>query len=164
MPKLDDLNAIEREEFTRLVGPVFENSPWIAQRASMRRPFKSVDDLHQGLCGVVNAATETEKLSLVCAHPDLAERLALTPESRREQEKAGLRERTPAEEVQFRKWNREYRERFGFPFVICARMNNRQTMLDAFAARLQNAPDQELETALAEIFKIAKLRLEDLIG
>ena len=164
MPKLAELNALGRDEFTSVLGPVFEKSAWIAKRAWAERPFDSLDDLHDKLCGVVNAASGVEKLSLVCAHPDLADRLDLTPESEREQQTAGLRELTEDELAMFQSYNREYRKKFGFPFVICARMNDKQRMLNAFAARLQNARDVELETALSEIAKIAKLRLMDLIG
>ncbi len=163
MPKLAEINALGRNEFTSVVGPVFENSPWIAERAWANRPFASVTDLHAKLCAIVDAASTREKLSLVGAHPDLADRLDLTAESEREQRSAGLRELTDDELARFRHANRGYREKFGFPFVICARMNDKQTMLDAFAARLQNPPEVELNTALSEIFKIAKLRLMDLI-
>ena len=163
MSKLAELNTLEREEFARVVGPVFEHSSWIAHRAWNARPFSSADDLHEKLCGVVTDATAAEKLSLVCAHPDLADRTELTPASQEEQQSAGLGELSPDEQTAFHERNREYREHFGFPFVICARMNNKGAMLDAFAARLQNSPEIELETALAEIVKIAKLRLTDLI-
>jgi 2-oxo-4-hydroxy-4-carboxy--5-ureidoimidazoline (OHCU) decarboxylase len=64
----------------------------------------------------------------------------------------------------FDKYNREYRERFGFPFVICARQNKKEAMLAGFERRLKNSPVQEIEAALAEILKIAELRLYDLIA
>jgi len=63
----------------------------------------------------------------------------------------------------FQKYNACYRERFGFPFVICARLNKKKAILDALPVRLQNSREQEIEAALREIFKIAELRLKDLV-
>ena len=88
---------------------------------------------------------------------------ALTAESQREQAAAGLKELSPDEVSFFENYNREYRERFGFPFVICARLNKKEAILRAFPQRLKNSRDEEIATALDEIFKIAQLRLADLI-
>ena len=63
-----------------------------------------------------------------------------------------------------RDYNRRYREKFGFPFVICARVNKKDAILAAFPGRLENSRAEEIETALREIFKIADLRLHDLIA
>ena len=163
MPKLAELNALGREEFTRLLGPVFEHSPWVAARTCSQRPFQSREDLHAALCATVAKASDDEKLSLIRAHPDLIGDADLTEASRAEQARAGLDHASPAEVTQFREWNRAYRERFGFPFVICARLNKKEAIARAFPLRLQNSREQEMETALDEIFKIAALRLRDLV-
>lgn len=149
--------------FVRVVGPVFEHSPWIAERAAASRPFASLDSLHAALCEVVTCATADEQLALIRAHPDLVGRAVLTAESRTEQAAAGLTDISPEEMAQFDRYNREYKARFGFPFVICARLNKKDAILSAFPGRLRNPPEQERETALAEIFKIAQLRLLILI-
>jgi 2-oxo-4-hydroxy-4-carboxy--5-ureidoimidazoline (OHCU) decarboxylase len=47
------------------------------------------------------------------------------------------------------------------PFIICARLNKKDAILAAFPARLQNSAEEERTTALAEVFKIARLRLDD---
>jgi 2-oxo-4-hydroxy-4-carboxy-5-ureidoimidazoline decarboxylase len=163
MPNLAQLNAMPREEFTRVVGPVFEHSPWIAERASERRPFASREELHGAMCEVVRNASTDEQLALIRAHPDLVGRAVLTSESQHEQASAGLGNLTPEEVAQFDSYNREYRERFGFPFVICARLNKKEAILSAFPERLRNSREKEIETALAEIYKIAELRLRDLV-
>jgi len=159
---LSEINAMDRDEFVRVVGQVFEHSPWIAERAATRRPFASLDSLHATLCEVVTRAAADEQLALICAHPDLVGRAVLTAESRSEQAAAGLTDISPEEMAQFDRYNREYKARFGFPFVICARLNKKDAILHAFPTRLQNSPELERETALAEIFKIAQLRLADL--
>jgi 2-oxo-4-hydroxy-4-carboxy-5-ureidoimidazoline decarboxylase len=164
MPKLAELNVLDRAEFTRIVGPVFEHSPWIAARTAAQRPFASRDALHAALIATVAQASDEEKLSLIRAHPDLIGDAHLTAASQAEQAGAGLLDVNAEEAAQFREYNRQYRERFGFPFVICARLNKKESIAQAFPIRLRNSRQQEMETALHEISKIAELRLEDLIG
>jgi hypothetical protein len=79
---LSEINAMDCDEFVRVVGPAFEHSPWIAERAAARRPFASLDSLHAALCEVVAHATADEQLALIRAHPDLVGRAVLTAESR----------------------------------------------------------------------------------
>jgi 2-oxo-4-hydroxy-4-carboxy-5-ureidoimidazoline decarboxylase len=163
MAKVEELNALGGEEFTRALAPVFEHSPWVAARTANKRPFANRVDLHAALCETVMKASNDEKLSLIRAHPDLVGPAALTVESKSEQTSAGLGELSREEIERFRGYNARYRERFGFPFVICARLNKKQGILDAFPIRLQNSREQEIEIALHEIFKIAELRLNDLV-
>ena len=162
MPKLAELNVVDRESFTRIVAPVFEHSPWVAARTSARRPFVTREDLHAALCETVMKASEEEKIALIRAHPDLGERSSLTPASQDEQASAGL-DRAPDDELAgLREANRRYRDRFGFPFVICAREHRKEEIPAAILARLTNSREQEIDNALREIFKIADLRLRDL--
>ncbi len=163
MLNLAELNALSRDELARVVGPVFEHSRWIAERAAERGPFRSVDELHQALCAVVAESTAEDKLRLIRAHPDLVGNAVLTAESSGEQRAAGLTSLTPEEIRRFREYNSQYRERFGFPFVICARLNQKEAILSAFLKRLEHPREKEIETALAEIYKIAELRLRDLV-
>ena len=164
MPKLAELNALGREEFTRLLGQVFEHSPWVAARTCSQRPFRSREDLHAALCDTVAKASDDEKFSLIRAHPDLIGDDEITEASRAEQASAGLDHASPEEVKQFREYNRQYRERFGFPFVICARLNKKDAIARAFPVRLRNSREEEIETALNEISKIAQLRLQNLIS
>ena len=166
-PSLAELNSLGREEFGRLIGPVFEHSPWIAEAAWAGRPFPDLASLHLALCEVLLQASEEQRLALIRAHPDLAGRAALartlTPESTQEQASAGLDRLTPAELDLFLQRNAAYRSKFGFPFVICARLNQKAAILAGLAQRLENAREDEIETTLAEIFKIAELRLRDVV-
>lgn len=164
---MDELNRCDEAVFTAAIGGAFEHSPWIACRAAGRRPFAGIDDLHSTMCRVVEEAGEEAQLELIRAHPDLVGRMArdgrLTPESTAEQASAGL-DRLPPEEIeQFERYNEAYCQKFGFPFVICARENRKESILSAFPRRLQNDRATEIRTALREIFKIARLRLADCI-
>ena len=163
MLNLAELNTISPAEFTRVLGRVFEHSPWVAARTAKQRPFESREQLRAAMCDVVTRAAEDEQLALIRAHPDLVGRALLTDESASEQASAGLGDLTSEEMAIFEQHNREYRQRFGFPFVICARLNKKEAILRAFPERLEHAREKEIETALAEICKIAELRLRDII-
>ena len=163
MPKLAELNAMDRLEFVRVVGPIFEHSPWVAARTESQRPFPSREALHSALVATVEKASEAEKVCLIRAHPDLIGDDELTVASKTEQAAAELQDATAEEAQQFRDYNRAYRQRFGFPFVICARLNKKDAIARAFPVRLENSREEEIEIALQEIAKIAELRLKDLL-
>jgi len=160
------LNNLDLAEFISTIGPVFEHSPWIAEETWPKRPFANLENLHAALCQTVRSASQEKQLALIRAHPDLVGRAALagtlTRESTGEQASAGLNALSPAEIALFQKQNAAYREKFSFPFVICARLNKKDAILAGFERRLQNSPEQEILAALGEIFKIAELRLRDL--
>ena len=115
------------------------------------------------MCDVVCSASLDEQLALIRAHPDLVGRIVLTAESKGEQAAAGLTDLSAEEVALFDGYNRDYKARFGFPFIICARLNKKDAILTAFPIRLQNSAEAERTAALAEIFKIARLRISDLI-
>ena len=164
---LDDLNGRSLEGFISVCGPLFEHSPWVAERTWPRRPFATREALCRELLSTLAGASEKEKLDLISAHPDLVGRLArqgkVTAESAREQAAAGLDSVTPAEAELFEQYNLTYRRKFGFPFIICARENRKNAILDAFPRRLKNSREAELAAALQEIGRIARLRLEDAV-
>jgi OHCU decarboxylase len=168
MIRLEALNQMNQSEFVQVCGPLFEHSPWIAERTWKYRPFESVESLHRALCNTMYEATSDEQVKLVASHPDLVGRMAregrLTRESTAEQRAAGLADLSAQEVEQFDTFNSAYRDKFGFPFVICARENKKSAILAAFPVRLNNTRDEEIRTALNEIAKIARLRLFDAVS
>ncbi|MFM7183972.1 MAG: 2-oxo-4-hydroxy-4-carboxy-5-ureidoimidazoline decarboxylase [Planctomycetota bacterium] len=164
---LAELNACDLPRFLEVCGPLYEHSPWVAERAFFQRPYSSREALHAALVAAVEAATADEQLALIRAHPDLVGRLALegrlTAASTGEQAVAGLDELTSDEVAAFERFNRAYRDRFGFPFVICARENRKEAILAAFPVRLAHTAEEERTTALAEIARIGRLRLNDAV-
>ncbi len=148
-------------------GGVFEASPWIAGAAWDARPFGTVQGLHAAMVRALEHAPHERRLALIRAHPDLAGKAAiageLTRESEREQAAAGLDRLTPAQYERITGLTAAYRERFGFPFVVCAREHTPDSIIATAAQRLEADPDEEEQTALSEIAKIARLRLADLV-
>jgi 2-oxo-4-hydroxy-4-carboxy-5-ureidoimidazoline decarboxylase len=162
-----ELNAASEDEFVMAIGFAFEDSPWIARAAAAQRPFGDAAEMHARMVDVVDAAGNDAQVALIAAHPDLAGRVAregrLTAASTAEQAGAGLNALTPAEIARFDADNGAYRAKFGFPFVICARENTKASILGALTRRRENDRATEIAAALAEIAKIARLRIEDAV-
>lgn len=140
---------------------LFEHSPWVEARADAQ---PSSGDRHADLMAVVDAATPEEQLALIRAHPELAGKAAvdgtLTQASAAEQASAGLDRLTQEEFDRFHALNAAYRQKFGFPFIICVRLTDKAGILAAIERRLANDRDTEIATALDEIGEIVRLRLE----
>ncbi len=150
-----------------MAGPLFEHSPWIAQAAAALRPFQTVDEMHRALLGVVASSLREKKLALIQAHPDLAGKLAvsgnLTEQSTVEQRSARLDRLSPDQFARMSALNADYKGRFGFPFIICVRDHTQDQIFEAFEHRLTLSLEEEMETALVQIGRIAWHRLNDLI-
>jgi 2-oxo-4-hydroxy-4-carboxy-5-ureidoimidazoline decarboxylase len=149
------------------LGALFEHSPWVAEAAWRKRPFRTVAELEDALEAAMREAPLDRQLELIRAHPELAGREAqertLTRESSHEQASAGLDRLTADEFEALQRLNRSYRERFGFPLIVCVREHTKDSIIAWGNARLEHSRDQEIDTALGEIVKIARLRLGDLI-
>jgi 2-oxo-4-hydroxy-4-carboxy-5-ureidoimidazoline decarboxylase len=167
-PTLASLSAARRDEFVRVLGGIFEHTPWIAERAYEARPFRSVDELHRAMLAALAPAPREAKLALICAHPELAGKEAaagrMTEDSMGEQAAAGLDRCTPDELARLRAGNAAYREKFGFPFVMAVKGRCRQEILAELASRVGGTRDAEFARCLGEIGKIARLRLDALLG
>ena len=157
--------ALTREQFVARYGGIYEHSPWVAEK-SYPRAADVVDasQLARIFATCVDAQPEDRKLNLIRAHPDLAGKAAIagdiTHQSSEEQASAGIDRCTPEEYARFQALNAKYKDKFGFPFVMAVRNSNRHDILNAFANRLDNDRDTEFATAIAEIHKIARIRLE----
>jgi 2-oxo-4-hydroxy-4-carboxy-5-ureidoimidazoline decarboxylase len=165
---LDELNRMPADAFVAALGGIFEHSPWVAQAAARQRPFDGIDALHRAMVAAVEAAGAERQLALINAHPELAGKAAvrgeLTAESTREQSGAGLDQCTQQEFDTLQRLNRTYRERFGFPFILAVRGYDRRAIIANFEARVHNSRADELRTSLEQIYRIARFRLDELIG
>lgn len=162
---LEHLNAASADDFVAALAGIYEHSPWVAQAVAGQRPFASLKSLHAAMAEAVRGAPPTQRLTLIALHPDLAGKAAqageITAESKSEQGGAGLDRLSKAEYGRFHMLNDAYREKFGFPFVICVRRHTRDSILRQYERRLMNEADAEAEAALSEICRIAALRLSD---
>jgi 2-oxo-4-hydroxy-4-carboxy-5-ureidoimidazoline decarboxylase len=144
------------------VTALFEHSPWVEERADAR---PSSGDRHADLMAVLHDATPDEQLALIRAHPELAGKAAidktLTDASAAEQASAGLDRLNVEEYDRFHALNGAYRERFGFPFIICVRLTDKAGILATMERRLVHERDAEVATALEQIGEIVRLRLQE---
>jgi len=161
-------SQMEREDFVRKFGGIYEHSPFIAERV-WDSEMGSVHDTPGGLAArmaqIFRSASDQERLGVLIAHPDLAGKLAeakrLTAESTSEQASAGLDALTDAERAEFQRVNTEYVEKHGFPFIIAVRDHDKAGIMAAMKARLANDTPTERDTAERQVMRIAQLRLND---
>ena len=185
---LSQVNHLSKNEFVEKFGRLFQGGGWIAESAWQKHPFNSVYELRRAFQETVFDAPPERQLELIQSYPDLGRALKseqtpsssepaynayeimqipveglLGAESLRDQSSAGLDRLSPEEYESFSSLNKAYRDKFGFPLVVCVRENTKETILASGKDRLENSPAQERAVALVEIAKIANLRLQDLI-
>jgi OHCU decarboxylase len=157
------INALDRAAFTALLGSLYEHSPWAADGAFDQRPFADSEALLAALRQTVDQASDAARMTLLRAHPELAgDRVrakSLTAASISEQASVGLDQLSEPEIAEWARLNAAYRERFGFPFIICVRLHTKTEILDALNRRLSSSPGQEMREAILQIHDIARLRL-----
>jgi 2-oxo-4-hydroxy-4-carboxy-5-ureidoimidazoline decarboxylase len=132
---LDEINALDREAFTVRLGHVAEDSPWVAYGAWDYRPFAGPLELVAAFRGAIARAEDERQIALIEAHA--------APQG-------------DADDA--------YRERFGFPFVLCTYQRSADSQLAAYEQRLTHEPELEMAIALDEVVKIIRLRIADLLA
>jgi OHCU decarboxylase len=163
-----NLSELNQQQFIAEFGGVYEHSPWVAHQAYrlLNSSTKTANDLSAIMAKTMLNANKQAQLELICAHPDLAGKAAiagdLTDESTNEQKGAGLDQCSREEFAEFNSLNNAYTKKFKFPFIIAVKGHNRNSILDAFARRLNNSTQDEFFEALKQINRIAKFRIEEI--
>jgi 2-oxo-4-hydroxy-4-carboxy-5-ureidoimidazoline decarboxylase len=164
---LSELNDLDKDGFVAALGNVVEYSPDIAAQVACLRPFAGVQQLYEAMKAVVEGAPSEQRLALIRAHPDLADKTqraaGLTAESDAEQSSAGLDRLSDAEYDAFQRVNSAYRAKFEFPYIVCVRRHSKDSILRDFERRLPNDAATEAQNAISEICRIAALRLDRLV-
>jgi 2-oxo-4-hydroxy-4-carboxy-5-ureidoimidazoline decarboxylase len=165
---LDSLNAASRADFVAALGAIYEHSPWVAEAVAGKRPFATLAALHEAMSSALRAADGGKQLAVINAHPDLAGKAAragtLTADSKAEQGGVGLDRLSEPEFETFQRLNGAYRDKFGFPFIVCVRRHTKDSIFRQFETRLQHDAAAERATAIDEIVRIAALRLDQHVG
>jgi OHCU decarboxylase len=160
---MEIVNQMNKEEFIKRVGWVFEHSPWVATLAWGRLPFQSREQLLQTMIEIVQNADKSLQLSLLRAHPDLGTRFKISEVSQKEQSGVGLDKLSNDEFTEFVSLNQNYVKKYEFPFIMAVKGQSKETILSAMKERINNTYEDEYETALNEVYKIAGFRLVDTI-
>jgi len=165
---LDDVNQMDEAAFVAAFGDIAEHSPWVARAAYANHPFAGHDALVAAFHGAVRGAGHPAQLALLREHPDLAGKAAiageLAPESYNEQSGAGLDRMTAEEFALFTELNTRYRARHGIPFIRAVKGSTKEQIIAAFKERVENTPETEFQTALGQVERILRFRLEDRVA
>ena len=166
--KVSEISALEGTAYLAKFGPFAEHSPWVAERArSIAGPFDTRSAMIDAFQRALTTATEKEQLAVIRAHPDLAGKAALAGEleahSMSEQAGVGLDQLTQAELDLFTNLNGGYLDKFGFPFIFAVKGANKHQILDAFETRLSSTQTEEFLTAIAQVCRIIRFRLEEMV-
>lgn len=158
---LSEINALSGPAFVDAFGDIAEHSAWVAGRAAKARPFSDREGMVAAFESAIDEASKSERLALIRAHPDLATKAVLTPDSAKEQAGIGLDSLTEAEFARFTDFNDRYKARFGFPFIFAVKGATKHQILESFESRIDNDPAVEFQTALRMVKRIVAFRLED---
>ncbi len=169
---IQEINQLDKAEFVRLLEGVFDGAPWIAQKVVGKRPFRDREHLLRLMCDALRRAGPQKQLEVIRAHPDFVGEATQTGEvsaaPAKGQPDSGRVALTSEDVRWFERYNRAYREKYGFPFVFCTRAFKppaiRRAILDEFEIRMCNELDREMPTAIGELGKIAEFRLRDRIS
>lgn len=161
---LEQINDMAEPEFVTSLGGIFEHSPWVAEGAYGKRPFGTVQQLHDAMLEVALTAEPDRQLVLLRAHPDLATKLEVSPLSAAEQQGAGLDRLALEEFRELTELNTAYTAKFGFPFILAVRGKDKEGIISAIRERVGHSVEEERAQALREIGRITRFRLEDLLG
>ncbi|KAJ0179389.1 hypothetical protein K1T71_005101 [Dendrolimus kikuchii] len=164
---INEVNSLNDDQFEWVFINVIELCTDAAVKVKKLRPFKGLADLCNAFHKYLDDLSLEEKLVILKLHPDLAGRLAdrgqLTRESTSEQRSAGLHELTPEQKGIINERNERYKIKFDFPFVICARENKVQSIMDGLQARYNNTKEQEIFIGIDEVKKICTFRIYDIV-
>jgi 2-oxo-4-hydroxy-4-carboxy-5-ureidoimidazoline decarboxylase len=163
MMTLADINQMTDEDFIAQFGEVAEHSTWVAEDATLDRPYATFPDMRSAFIDAVSDADRDSQLALLRAHPDLATKAKLTEDSTNEQKGAGLDTLSAEEFANFTRLNDLYKARNGFPFIYAVKGATKHQILAAFEQRIKNNKDLEFDTAILQVCRIISFRLEAMV-
>ena len=165
-----DLANDSQQAFMEVFKGLYEHSPWVAEQAYVNTKqdnlYNDLEHFHTLLCKTMLAADNGAHDALICSHPILAGKKAqqndLTHFSTSEQQSAGLSSCSADEISLFQKLNCQYKDKFGFPFIMAIKEKNKSEIKAGFSDRQSNSIEQEKNNALTEINKIAWLKIKEI--
>lgn len=165
--RIQEVNQMSDEVYIEIFSSLFNNDIWIIEESSKQRPFVGFEDMLQKILNIIKAADRGTQLQLITSHPDLAcksmraKGIAATSQS--EQTKSGLNECTEEEALRLQALNKQYKEKFGIPFMLAIKGYNKQDIFIEMEERMNNDPETEFQIAMQQYYKVRILRLLDLV-
>ncbi len=163
MFSIDKINELNRSEFIATFGNIFEKTDWIANKTFELKPFKNIPDFVLKFTTIYENSDHEKILEILNSHPDLVVEQKLTKESQKEQNSANLNQCSEEELLEFTKLNKDYKNKFKFPFIIAVKGKNKNEILNIFKKRINNSTGEEFKEAKIQVKKIAIVRLDQII-
>ena len=164
MQLIKDINLLSKKEFQSIFGNIFEKSDWISVKTYELKPFKDKEDLIDKMVNIYENSSKEKIINLFNLHPKLAIEKKLTTFSSKEQTEAKLNTCTNEELIEFESLNKQYQNKFGFPFIIAVKGKNKNEILDSFRQRVKNNFEVEFNEAKLQVKKIASIRLNEILN
>ncbi len=162
MKSIDNINKLNKPDFLTIFGNVFEKTDWIAEKVFELKPFIDFNDFSSKMIDLYENCNKENVLLILNSHPELAVAKKLTSESMLEQAGAKLNECNHEESEEFKKLNLDYKNKFGFPFIVSVKGKNKNEILNNFRQRILNDIQDEFEEAKIQVKKIAIIRLNQI--
>jgi len=161
-------NGLPREEAAREILPCCGSENWAAGMAS-KRPIQDELSLMETSDTVWRGLPESDWLEAFRSHPRIGESRAEANSvaqssawSEQEQQKAASADE--AMKLALKWGNREYEQKFGRIFIVCAAGKSAGEILEILRRRLHNDAAVELRQAAEEQRQIMQLRLKKWIA
>ena len=165
---LEDVNAMDREEFVRVFSRLYAGATWPAERAWESRPFATTTALRQAFEDEVLAASSQEQEALIAGYTDVVDLLLGTggdEQARLDTASLALGELDDAEQAELRGLSEAYRSKFDRPLIMCVeRVADRRQLIARGWARVEGSPTREARTAVGEVIDIADERFSEMVA
>lgn len=166
-PGLDRLNSLAANEAEEEFGKCCGSTNW-ARRMAAERPFANSNQLVTIADRIWWSLEPDDWLEAFASHPKIGENKAARATAAEvqnwaAQEQSGAQNAAEETVRSLAKLNREYEEKFGYIYIVCATGKSSEEMLAILRERLPNDAETELRIAAREQSRITKLRLGKLI-
>ena len=161
---IEKVNQLSENDFIGIFGNVFEKTNWIANKAFNSKPYKDFDEFRSRIIRIYENSSKEDYLQIFNEHPELVVEKKLTEDSHKEQRSVNLNRCNNEEFNEFKNLNIEYRNKFGFPFIIAVKGKNKNEILNNFRRRIKNEISLEFNEAKEQVKKIATFRLNEIIN
>lgn len=160
---VDELNTMSATDFEHSLSSIFEDTTWPIAIVAKQRPFTGFVNMYIDIVNAVEQSGADKQLELIKSHPELAcknlRNDKIAAHSQNEQSGAGLNECTQAEASELAHLNQQYREKFGFPFLLAVKNATKAQIFSSLKTRMNNSKETELTIALQQEYKIVLFRL-----
>jgi len=157
---LDGFSRLPDRQRMSLLLSVCSSPSW-ARGVLAGEPFDDVDALLDRADAVLAGLPDGEIDAALDGHPRIGAKPD-DPSSAREQ--ARVIDADEAVRAELAAKNREYDDRFGYVYLVCASGRSAEELLGILIERLDNDPETERRVMRGELAKINRLRLERLLG